>query len=98
MLDLLQHGMPFEPEDIHLSYNRYGCAERAHWKRNVLMMRKLFATSSLVAMIIVGAATLAHAAPDPSESGPSMSNSTTATTSTTSATNAPYPGHSGYGY
>jgi hypothetical protein len=97
-MDLLQHGMPFEPEGLRLSYNRYGCAERAHWKRNVLMMRELFATSSLVAMVIVGAATLAHAAPDPSESGPSTSNSTTPTTSTTSATNAPYPGHSGYGY
>jgi len=62
------------------------------------MMRKLFATSSLVAMVVVGAAALAHAAPDFSDSGPSMSNSTTSTTSTTSATNAPYPGHSGYGY
>jgi hypothetical protein len=75
-----------------------GCDERAHWKRDVLMMRKLFATSGLAAMVIVGAAALAHAAPDPSESGPSMATSTTPTTSTTSATNAPYPGHSGYGY
>ncbi|GAC1410860.1 MAG: hypothetical protein NVS4B6_28910 [Mycobacterium sp.] len=49
-------------------------------------MRKLFATSSLVVMVIVGAATLANAAPDPSESGP------------TSAINAPHPVHSGYGY
>jgi hypothetical protein len=97
-LDLLQHAMPVEPEGSRVSYIRYWCAERAHWKRNVLMIRKLFATSSLVAMVIVGAAALAYAAPDPSESGPSMSDSTTSTTSTTSATNAPYPGHSGYGY
>jgi hypothetical protein len=56
-------------------------------------MRKLFATSCLAGLIIVGAAVLAHAAANPSESGPSMSNSTTPTTTTTAATNAPrYPG------
>jgi len=45
------------------------------------------------------AAALANAAPNPGESGPSMSNSITPTTSTTSASNAPtYPGHGNYGY
>lgn len=58
------------------------------------MMRKLFATSCLAGMVIIGAAALANAAPNPSESGPSMPNSPT--TTTTSATNAPYPGHMGY--
>ncbi|MDT5259619.1 MAG: hypothetical protein QOD10_4699 [Mycobacterium sp.] len=63
------------------------------------MKRKLFATSCLAGMVIIGAAALANATPNPGESGPSMSNSTTPTTSTTSATNAPtYPVHSGYGY
>ena len=63
------------------------------------MMRKLFATSFLAGTIIIAAAVLAYAAPNPGESGPSMSNSTTPTTSTTSPSNAPaYPGHSSYGY
>jgi hypothetical protein len=61
------------------------------------MMRKHFATAGLAGMVIIGAAALANAAPNPSESGPSMPNSpTTPTTTTTSATNAPYPGHMGY--
>jgi hypothetical protein len=61
------------------------------------MMRKLFATSCLAGMVIIGTAALASAGPNPSESGPLMSNSpTTPTTTTTSATNAPYPGHMGY--
>ena len=63
------------------------------------MMRKLFATSFLAGTIIIAAAVLAYAPPNPGESGPSMSNSTTPTTSTTSPSNAPtYPGHSSYGY
>jgi hypothetical protein len=62
------------------------------------MIRKLFATSFLAGTIIA-AAVLAYAAPNPGESGPSMSNSTTPTTSTTSPSNAPtYPGRSSYGY
>ncbi len=60
------------------------------------MMRKLFATSCLAGMVVIGAAALANAAPNPSESGPLMSNSPTTPTTTTSATNAPYPGHMGY--
>jgi len=61
------------------------------------MMLKLFAASCLAGMVIIGATALASAAPNPSESGPSMSDSpTTPTSTTTSATNAPYPGHMGY--
>ena len=60
------------------------------------MKRKLFATSCLAGMVIIGTAALANAAPNPSESGPSMSN--TPTTSTTPATAPTYPGHSSYGY
>jgi hypothetical protein len=62
------------------------------------MMRMLFAISCLACMVIIGAAALASAGQNPSESGPAVSNSTTSTTtSTTSATNAPmYPGYSGY--
>lgn len=62
------------------------------------MLRILFAGSCLAGMVIIGAAALASAGPNPSESGPAVSNSTTSTTtSMTSATNAPmYPGHSGY--
>jgi heme-binding NEAT domain protein len=61
------------------------------------MMRKLFATSCLAGMVIIGAVVLANAAPNPGESGPSLpSSQTTPTTPTTPATNAPYPGHVGY--
>jgi hypothetical protein len=64
------------------------------------MMRKVFATSCLVGLIIVGSAALACAAPNAKGSGPFISNSTTSTTSTTSATNAPRPpeapAHTGY--
>jgi hypothetical protein len=67
------------------------------WNRVRIMMRKLFATSCLAGMVIIGATALVSAAPNPSESGPSSSDSpTTPTTTTTSATNAPYPGHMGY--
>jgi hypothetical protein len=59
------------------------------------MMLKFFAVSCLAGMVVIGAVTLANAAPNPSESGPYITNSTTSTTSTTS--NAPpYPGHTGY--
>jgi hypothetical protein len=55
-------------------------------------MRKLLATSALAGLIIAGTAVLAHVAVNPSESGPSMSNSTTPTTTTTN------PPRSGGGY
>ncbi len=61
------------------------------------MMLKLFATSALAGVAVIGGTALAFAAPNASESGPSTSNSpATPTTTTTPATNAPYPGHMGY--
>lgn len=58
-------------------------------------MLKLFAITCLAGMVVIGAVTLANAAPTPSESGPYFTNGTTSATSTTS--NAPnYPGHTGY--
>jgi hypothetical protein len=38
------------------SYARFGCAEGARFKRSVIMMRRLFETSRLAGMVIIGAA------------------------------------------
>ena len=59
------------------------------------MMLKLFAAGGLAGMVIVGAAALANAAPNPSESGPYITNSTTSATSTTSSAPS-YSGHMSY--
>jgi hypothetical protein len=61
------------------------------------MKRKLFAASCLAGLIIACSAAVAYTAPNPSESGPSLSNSTTTSTTPTTSTNAPRPpGHVGY--
>jgi hypothetical protein len=58
------------------------------------MKRKLFAVSCLAGLIIAGAAAVVY---NPSESGPTLSNSTTTSTTPTTPTNAPRPpGHMGY--
>jgi hypothetical protein len=48
------------------------------------MTLKLFALISLAGMVIIGAVALASAAPNPSESGPYVTNLTTSMTSMTS--------------
>jgi hypothetical protein len=74
-----------------------GVGARAHPEPSVVMKRKLFAASCLAGLIIAGAATVAYTAPNPRESGPSLSNSTTTSTTPTPSTNAPRPPvHSGY--
>jgi hypothetical protein len=61
------------------------------------MKQKLFAVGCLAGLIIAGAAAVAYTAPNPTESGPSLSNSTTTPTTSTTPTNAPRPPvHSGY--
>jgi hypothetical protein len=63
----------------------------------MIMKREFLATSCLAGLVIASAA-IVYAAPNPSESGPSMSGTMTPTTSTTSPTNVPrYPGSPGYG-
>jgi len=63
----------------------------------MIMKRKLFAASCLAGLIIASAAAVAYTAPNRSESGPSLSDSTTTSTTPTTSTNAPRPpGHSGY--
>jgi hypothetical protein len=60
------------------------------------MKRKLFAINSLAGLIIGGAVAVAQTAPNPSQSGPWLSDSTTTPTTTTTPTNAPRPpGHMG---
>jgi hypothetical protein len=64
------------------------------------MKRKLFAASCLAGLIIAGAAAVAYTAPNPRESGPSLSDSTTTSTTSTTPTTSPNaprpPVHSGY--
>ena len=43
------------PMTLANSYTR-GCAEGAHLERSVIVMRRLFETSCLAAMVIIGAA------------------------------------------
>jgi len=44
------------PMTLANSYTRWGCAEGAHLERSVIMMRRLFETSCLAGMVIIGAA------------------------------------------
>jgi hypothetical protein len=47
-----------------------GCADGAHRKRDVIMMRTLFASGCLAGLVIMGAAAPAYAAPNPGGTGP----------------------------
>jgi hypothetical protein len=86
-----------EPDGAHHSYTQCGCAAGAHPEQSVVMKRNLFAVTCLAGLIIAGAAAVAYTAPNSSESGPSLSDSTTTSTTPTTSANAPRPPvHSGY--
>ena len=89
-------GEVFEPDRAHHSYTQCGCAEGAHPEQSVAMKRKLFAVTCLAGLVIASAAAVAYTGPNQSESGPSLSDSTTTSTTPTTSTNAPRPPHMGY--